>query len=91
MFRELGRYPANEISAHAAAAIVGLPVAQAKQLLDQLLDAHMVEQRRPDRYELHDLLRLYAAEEARRAESVAGGDRASRLFDECVLASLEWA
>jgi DNA-binding SARP family transcriptional activator len=69
MFRGLGLHPANDISTGAAAAIVGLPVTQAKQVLDQLLDAHMVEQRRPNRYELYDLIRLYAAEEARRAEN----------------------
>jgi DNA-binding SARP family transcriptional activator len=78
VFRKLGLHPANDISTNAAAIIVDLPVTQAKQVLDQLVDAHMVEQRRPDRYELHDLIRLYAAEEARRAESTEAVQSAIR-------------
>lgn len=69
MFRKLGLHPANDISLDAAAVLADLPVVQAKQVLDQLVDAHMVEQRRSNRYELHDLIRLYATDEAHRTES----------------------
>nr|WP_063810521.1 BTAD domain-containing putative transcriptional regulator [Kibdelosporangium phytohabitans] len=69
MFRKLGLHPASDISTDAAAVIVDLPLTRAKQVLDQLHDAHMVEQLRPRRYELHDLIRLYAAEEASRTDS----------------------
>ncbi|WP_168211160.1 AfsR/SARP family transcriptional regulator [Actinosynnema sp. ALI-1.44] len=69
MFRKLGLHPANDISTDAAAVIVDLPSTRARQVLDQLHDAHMVEQLRPKRYELHDLIRLYAAEEAHRTDS----------------------
>jgi DNA-binding SARP family transcriptional activator len=82
MFRKLGLHPAGDINIDAAAAIANLPAAQAKQVLDQLVDAHMAERRQPHRYELHDLIRLYAAEEARRNES-AEANRAAlrRLLD----------
>nr|WP_157528937.1 BTAD domain-containing putative transcriptional regulator [Kibdelosporangium sp. MJ126-NF4]CTQ98325.1 transcriptional regulator, SARP family [Kibdelosporangium sp. MJ126-NF4] len=70
MFRKLGMHPTGDISTNAAAALAGVPVTRAKYLLDQLVDAHMVEQRQPSRYEVHELIRLYAAEETRRAECV---------------------
>jgi tetratricopeptide (TPR) repeat protein len=69
MLRKLGLHPAGDITTDAAAAIADLPLVQAKYVLDQLVDAHMAEQRQLSRYELHDLIRLYAAEEARRNES----------------------
>ncbi|ONI76271.1 hypothetical protein ALI144C_37060 [Actinosynnema sp. ALI-1.44] len=69
MFRRLGVHPAGSMCVDAAAAVADLGVAEARQVLDQLVDEHLVEQPRPDRYELHDLIRLYAAEEARRNES----------------------
>jgi DNA-binding SARP family transcriptional activator/tetratricopeptide (TPR) repeat protein len=78
LFRKLGLHPANDISLAAAAALADLPISQAKQALDQLVDAHMVEQRRSNRYELHDLIRLYATEEARRTESAEDIDAAIR-------------
>lgn len=82
VFRKLGLYPANDITVEAVAALADLPVARAKLALDQLVAAHMVEQRRPERYELHDLIRLYASDEARRNESAAESEPAlNRVFD----------
>jgi DNA-binding SARP family transcriptional activator/tetratricopeptide (TPR) repeat protein len=78
VFRKLGLHPANDISLDAAAVLADLPVAQTKQALDQLVDAHMVDQLRANRYELHDLIRLYATEEARRHESDDDSEAAIR-------------
>lgn len=78
LFRKLGLHPANDISLDAAAVLADMPVAQAKQALDQLVEAHMVEQHRANRYELHDLIRLYATDEARRTESPDDIDDAIR-------------
>jgi tetratricopeptide (TPR) repeat protein/transcriptional regulator with XRE-family HTH domain len=64
-FRLLGLWTGPSISLSAAAALLGHghdPVAQA---LDVLIDAHLLETPRPDRYLFHDLLRVYAAERAR--------------------------
>lgn len=64
MFRWLGLHPAGDIDLRAAAALADVPVERATALLDQLVAAHLVEQRRPHRYELHDLIRLYASDMA---------------------------
>jgi DNA-binding SARP family transcriptional activator/tetratricopeptide (TPR) repeat protein len=64
MFRKLGLHPAGDIGVHTAAALAGVPVAAAQLALDRLVAAHLVEQRRQDRYELHDLIHLYAGETA---------------------------
>lgn len=54
-----------EIDAHAAAAVVDLPVRTARRMLDGLVDTHLLEQPSADRYRFHDLLGSYAAELAR--------------------------
>jgi DNA-binding SARP family transcriptional activator/tetratricopeptide (TPR) repeat protein len=78
MFRKLGLHPANDIELETAAALAGLPVWQAKQSLDRLAAAHLVEERRHRRFELHDLIRRYAAERAEHDESPADRDAAVR-------------
>jgi DNA-binding SARP family transcriptional activator len=78
MFRHLGLHPANDIGLQAAAALADRPVAQASDILDQLVAAHLVEQRRPGRYELHDLIRLYATDQAHRHDPSADRDAAVR-------------
>ncbi|WP_350275113.1 BTAD domain-containing putative transcriptional regulator [Kribbella sp. HUAS MG21] len=60
MFRLLGLHPGDDIGLHAAAALAGQPPAQARTALDHLVSVHLVDQRQPDRYEMHDLIRLYA-------------------------------
>jgi DNA-binding SARP family transcriptional activator len=64
MFRSLGLHPAADIALEAAAALAGMPVRRAKRSLDHLVAAHLVEQRRAHRYELHNLIRWYAAARA---------------------------
>ncbi len=64
MFRMLGLHAANDIGVETAAALADLTVPVARQCLDQLVAIHLVEQRRPDRYEFHDLIRLYAIDQA---------------------------
>jgi tetratricopeptide (TPR) repeat protein len=81
LFRLLGMHPASDIEVRAAAALADLPVARTRVLLDRLAAAHLVEQRHPNRYELHDLIRLYANEMA--AQSAAGDQAAAvgRVLD----------
>lgn len=62
MFRLLGTAPGNDITAEAAAALIRLPLAHARQLLDHLVDTCQLQQRIPGRYEQHDLIRVYARE-----------------------------
>ncbi|MGY0058294.1 AfsR/SARP family transcriptional regulator [Streptomyces sp. LZ34] len=77
LFRLLGVHPGPDISAAAAASLVGLPVPQARRLLLQLTRAHLLTERSPGQYALHDLLRAYATELAQAYESEA--DRRAAL------------
>ncbi|MCZ7437725.1 tetratricopeptide repeat protein [Micromonospora sp. WMMC241] len=69
LFRLLGLHPGPDVSAPAAAALAGVPVTQVRQPLDALVGAHLLEQGAPGRYQLHDLLRAYAIDQARHLES----------------------
>ncbi|OJF12654.1 AfsR/SARP family transcriptional regulator [Couchioplanes caeruleus] len=61
LFRLLGLHPAGRFGAVSAAALGDLPLRDAQDLLDELVDMHLVEEPDPDRYRLHDLVRQYAA------------------------------
>ncbi|MGW4943883.1 BTAD domain-containing putative transcriptional regulator [Actinoplanes sp. NPDC004185] len=61
MFRLLGLHPGERFEALAAAALADEPLASARDLLDDLVDVHLVEEPEPEIYRLHDLLREYAA------------------------------
>jgi tetratricopeptide (TPR) repeat protein len=69
LFRLLGLHPAPEFGPHAAAALAELTLGRARQLLDDLVGAHLLEQTAPDRYQFHDLLRAYATDQAHTEES----------------------
>ncbi|MBG0826640.1 tetratricopeptide repeat protein [Planomonospora sp. ID67723] len=60
MFRLLGLAPGRDIDARGAAALAGIPEDEAEDLLEGLLDAHMLLQYEPGRYTFHDLLREHA-------------------------------
>ncbi|WP_053733222.1 AAA family ATPase [Nocardia sp. NRRL S-836] len=62
MFRRLGLHPAPEIGAHAAAAVCGAKLSDARRLLADLADQHLIEVADHGRYTCHDLLRAYAAD-----------------------------
>jgi len=62
LFRLLGLVPGTEITAPAAAALADFSLPQATQLLDRLARGHLIVEHTRDRYTLHDLLRLYAAD-----------------------------
>jgi tetratricopeptide (TPR) repeat protein len=60
LFRLLGLAPGTDIGVAAAAALAGKPLRQTRSLLTALAAANLLEERRPGRFELHDLLRDYA-------------------------------
>jgi tetratricopeptide (TPR) repeat protein/transcriptional regulator with XRE-family HTH domain len=68
MFRLLGIHPGPDISGPAAASLAGCDPARARRDLGELARAHLITERLPGRYALHDLLRAYAAELARDTE-----------------------
>ncbi|MEU9504687.1 helix-turn-helix transcriptional regulator [Micromonospora sp. NPDC048170] len=62
LFRLLTRHREEEITAKKAAALALLSPAEAHQLLSELARLHLIEDRGPDRYVLHGLLRAYGEE-----------------------------
>ncbi|WP_073816069.1 ATP-binding protein [Kitasatospora sp. CB01950] len=78
LFRQLGLHPGPEFGLPAAAALAELTAGRARQLLDTLVGAHLVEQTAPDRYQFHDLLRAYATDQAQQEESPARREAALR-------------
>jgi tetratricopeptide (TPR) repeat protein len=63
-FRLLGLHPGQDISTAAAAALLGTPVPETRRLLRILTGGHLLEETGRDRYQFHDLVRVYAAERA---------------------------
>ncbi|MFI1169392.1 AfsR/SARP family transcriptional regulator [Streptomyces sp. NPDC020801] len=76
LFRLLGLHSGPDISAPAAAGLAGLTLREAGGLLVELTRAHLLTQRFPGRYALHDLLRVYAAERVLAEETPQERDRA---------------
>ncbi|WP_051451936.1 ATP-binding protein [Actinospica robiniae] len=68
-FRLLGLFPGPHVGIECAAALLGETAARAGGLLDVLAGAHLIEQSGPARYQFHDLLRTFAAEQARAGEA----------------------
>jgi DNA-binding SARP family transcriptional activator/tetratricopeptide (TPR) repeat protein len=78
----LGLHPGTDIDPHAAAALFDSTVPDAGRILDQLLDAHLLQEPVPGRYGFHDLTRAHAAHTATRDQTEPSRRAAvSRLFD----------
>nr|MDT0663287.1 BTAD domain-containing putative transcriptional regulator [Micromonospora sp. DSM 115978] len=60
LFRLLGLHPGERFDGYAAAALADLPLPEARRLLDELVDRHLLEEPVVGRYRLHDLVREYA-------------------------------
>jgi DNA-binding SARP family transcriptional activator/DNA-binding XRE family transcriptional regulator len=78
MFRLLGVHPGPEISAQAATSLAALPPHQASNVLAELTAAHLLSEHLPGRFAFHDLVRSYAAEQARSGEEAASQRAAMR-------------
>ena len=61
-FRLLGLHAGLDIAISAAASLAGVPLAQARRELADLVRAHLVTEWAPGRFAMHDLLREYASE-----------------------------
>lgn len=62
LFRLLGLFPGAEFTTEAAAALLDVPLSQARRLIGALVSAHLIEPVTAARYRFHDLLREYAQE-----------------------------
>jgi DNA-binding SARP family transcriptional activator/tetratricopeptide (TPR) repeat protein/transcriptional regulator with XRE-family HTH domain len=81
-FRLLGLHPGPDFEPYAAAALTGMTAEQARQMLDLLARAHLIQAAGPGRYGMHDLLRAYALERATAEDEKAERRRVlTRLFD----------
>ncbi len=67
MFALLGVHCGPDITVPAAASLAGVPRAEAGRALAELADASLAAEHRPGRYVLHDLVRGFAAGQARQA------------------------
>jgi tetratricopeptide (TPR) repeat protein/transcriptional regulator with XRE-family HTH domain len=96
VFRLLGVMPGAGFDAAAAAALTGLPPGRCTDVLDELVDAHLVQETAPGRFRMHDLIRQYAADLAAEEEPDAAtavrrvvrhylGAAAARVADEAWL------
>ncbi|MET8086041.1 BTAD domain-containing putative transcriptional regulator [Micromonospora sp. NPDC005237] len=82
LFRLVGGSTDVTVSTAAAVSLAGGGRRAVRAAFAELADAHLVLERGPDRYAMHDLLRAFAAELS--AEHDPAGDRAEargRLFD----------
>ncbi|MEU3890405.1 helix-turn-helix domain-containing protein [Streptomyces sp. NPDC029041] len=77
MFRLLSLLPGGDFSAASAAVLADVPLPEADDLLEELLEAGLLMTSRQGRYRLHDLLRLYAAARRRSEDGPADGEAGS--------------
>jgi tetratricopeptide (TPR) repeat protein/transcriptional regulator with XRE-family HTH domain len=69
VFRLLGVHPGPDITAPVAASLAALPLERARKALTELTAASLLTEHVPDRYSIHDLLRVYAVEQCLQTES----------------------
>jgi tetratricopeptide (TPR) repeat protein/transcriptional regulator with XRE-family HTH domain len=67
-YRLLGLHPGPDIDAYATAALLDTTSAEAGRLLEQLLEAHLLQEPAPGRYRFHDLTRAHAVHSAAQDE-----------------------
>lgn len=70
-FALLGIAPGPDIALPAAANLLALPTAATRALLSELENAHLIKRHAHNRYLMHDLLRLHAAEQGRTSHTPA--------------------
>ncbi|MHA6619805.1 ATP-binding protein [Pseudonocardia sp. DLS-67] len=81
-YRLLGLHPGVDLTAHAAAALLGVTRQKAERLIDHLLVTHLLQEPAPGRFRFHDLVRAHGVAKAD-AEEPEPDRRAAltRLFD----------
>jgi DNA-binding SARP family transcriptional activator/tetratricopeptide (TPR) repeat protein len=79
-YRRLGLHPGPDLDPYAAAALLDATLPATGQVLEQLLEAHLLQEPTPGRYRFHDLTRAHAASTAARDEH-RGPVALDRLLD----------
>ncbi|MGA5300193.1 tetratricopeptide repeat protein [Nucisporomicrobium flavum] len=78
LFRLLSLLPGTDFGVAAAAAVAELTPGAAARLMAMLVEDHLVEEHAPGRYTMHDLIRLYARDQATADETPEDRDLAAR-------------
>ncbi|WP_329364102.1 hypothetical protein [Streptomyces sp. NBC_01483] len=91
-FRALGLAPTVEFDVLTPATMLDLPSYDTERLLESLVDTSLVQEPRPGRYRLHDLVRVYARHVARAASDEAAAARraALRLYLDAGRVTSDW-
>ena len=76
LFRLLSVHPGPDFGPATAASLAGVPVAEAKQLLGELIRTRLLQEHRRLRFAFHDLILLYARELTEREDRPADRDEA---------------
>ena len=81
LFALLGLHPGPDVTIEAAASLADISLPQARRVILELADAHLITEHVPGRFSLHDLLHAYTAERAA-ADSDQGRQAAlARVLD----------
>ncbi|MFJ3231489.1 BTAD domain-containing putative transcriptional regulator [Streptomyces sp. NPDC086787] len=84
-FRLLGWHPGADFDVHSAAALLGTDAQEAEAVLEELLDANLLEQHTLGRYTLHDLVRWFARDLRGGTLADREEDSVQRLLDHYLL------
>ncbi|WP_194899048.1 ATP-binding protein, partial [Catenulispora pinisilvae] len=87
LFRRLGLIPGTEVDAPAAAALLGAEVREAERVLESLVDHSLLIEHSPNRYQMHDLVRVFARTVSEREPDGQRLAATDRLFDYYLRAS----
>ncbi|GHH69197.1 hypothetical protein GCM10018793_01280 [Streptomyces sulfonofaciens] len=89
LYRRLGALPLRTFDTRAAATACALPEDEAERLLDELIEANLLEDAGPgpDGFRFHDLVRDHARAQAAAAESPRSSDEAVRRVCDLYLAT----
>ncbi|WNF00595.1 BTAD domain-containing putative transcriptional regulator [Streptomyces luomodiensis] len=90
-FRLLSVVHGHDVSLPVAAALLDLPADRTENALERLVDAQLLESRDSVRYHMHDLLRLFALEQAEQEESEAERTAALERALSCYAATAQQA
>jgi tetratricopeptide (TPR) repeat protein len=80
VFALLGLAPGPDLSLGAIAVLTGLPVIEVRELLRALQRQSLIGQQAAGRWRMHDLVRLYASEQAERDIPAAERERTMRRY-----------
>jgi tetratricopeptide (TPR) repeat protein len=86
VYRRLALHPGQTFGPAVAASLLGQGVAEARRLIEELVDSSLLEEVAEDRYRFHDLLKLHARQQAEKQDDREARDSALRHVLEWYLA-----